>query len=259
MNAIPTRVLLAGESWNTYAIHTKGASAYSTTGYEEGADQLIESLRSTGYDVTYLPNHLVPEQFPYTTEELRAKYDIVILSDLPADSLLLPNAVFVRGERRPNRTRSLAEFAARGGGLLMIGGYMSFSGFEGRARYSSTALAEALPVTMAQHDDRIELPEGVNPQVNEVHEILNGIDQDWPYFLGYNRFVAKESAQVLMTSGDDPFLVVGEHGRGRVAAFASDCSPHWGSPEFMAWSYYAKFWSNLVSWLAHAQEESQSA
>ena len=52
-----------------------------------------------------------------------------------------------------------------------------------------------------------------------------------------------------MTVGADPFLVVGEHGQGRVGAFASDCSPHWGSPEFMAWPSYAPFWANLIDWL----------
>jgi len=57
---------------------------------------------------------------------------------------------------------------------------------------------------------------------------------------------------VLLTVGDDPFLAVGEAGEGRVAAFASDCSPHWGSPEFLAWPYYGPFWSQLVEWLGSA-------
>lgn len=246
------RILFAGESWATYAVHTKGAGSYTTAGYEEGASELLAALTGAGFDVTYMRNHEAVEGFPYAAEEIADRFDVVVLSDIPADSLLLPHAVFVKGERRPNRLRSLSRFAEQGGGLLMVGGFMSFGGFEGRGRYALTPIADALPVEIARGDDRIEEPEGVVPVVRMDHEILSGIDGDWPYFLGYNQFAAKPGADVLLTAGRDPFLVVGEHGRGRVAAFASDCSPHWGSPEFMAWRHYATFWSQLMAWLARA-------
>jgi uncharacterized membrane protein len=45
-------------------------------------------------------------------------------------------------------------------------------------------------------------------------------------------------------------LVVGEYGKGRTAAFTSDCSPHWVSPEFVEWEGYGELWHRLVSWLA---------
>lgn len=245
-----TRVLFAGESWSTYAIHTKGANTYTTSAYEEGARDLLAALGSSGFDVTYLRNHEAVEGFPYSPEELKSRFDVVVLSDLPADSLLLPHAVFVKGERRPNRLRSLAAFVEQGGGLMMIGGYMSFGGFEGRARYAQTPLADALPVEIAHWDDRVEASEGVTPAVIADHPILAGIPRDWPYFLGYNRVAAKPDAQVILAVGDDPFLTVGRRGAGRVAAFASDCSPHWGSPQFLAWPHYAAFWSQLTAWLA---------
>jgi uncharacterized membrane protein len=246
----PVRVLLAGESWNTYAVHTKGASAYTTAGYEEGAEQLIRELRGRGVQVSYLPNHAVVERFPYTADELAASYDVVVLSDLPADSVLLPHAVFVQGERRPNRARTIGEFVAGGGGLLMVGGYMSFAGFEGRARYGATPLADALPVTMSRHDDRMETPDGVVPSIVAAHPVLNGLPDEWPYFLGYNQVVAKPGASTVLAFGDDPLLVLAEHGSGRVGAFTSDCSPHWGSPAFMAWPHYGPFWAQLVGHLA---------
>jgi uncharacterized membrane protein len=246
------RVLFAGESWNTYAVHTKGANSYTTSGYEEGAKELLAALASSGLDVTYLNNHQAVESFPYRAEELASRFDVVILSDIPADSLLLPHAVFVEGQKRPNRLRSLAAFVERGGGLLMVGGYMSFSGFEGRARYALTPLAAALPVEISSCDDRIEEPEGVTPVVAQDHPALNGVPRAWPYFLGYNRFKPKAGSQVILSVGEDPFLAVGQHGAGRVAAFASDCSPHWGSPEFLAWPYYSAFWSQLTTWLAGA-------
>jgi uncharacterized membrane protein len=243
------RVLVVGESWNTFAQHTKGLAAYTTSGYEEGAEQLLRVLGEAGHQVDYMPNHVAVEGFPYEVEALREKYDVIVLSDAPADSFLLPNAVFVKGERRPNRLAVIGEFVRQGGGLLMIGGYMSFSGFEGRGRFSLTPLADVLPIDMLVHDDRIEAPEGVVPKATAEHAVLDGIDAEWPYFLGYNRFGAKAGATTLMEVGGDPFLVVGEHGEGRTAAFASDCSPHWGSPEFMAWDDYAPFWSQLVGWV----------
>ena len=129
---------------------------------------------------------------------------------------------------------------------------MSFSGFEGKARYQATPLAAALPVELLGHDDRVETPEGVTPTVRAAHEVVDGLARDWPYFLGYNRVRAKSDAEVVMTVVDDPFLVLGAYGRGRTAAFASDCSPHWGSPEFLAWSDYGPFWSRLVGWLGNA-------
>jgi uncharacterized membrane protein len=207
-------------------------------------------LRDGGVEVTYLPNHLIVENFPFDVDQLISDYDVIILSDAPADSFLLPHAVFIEGKRRPNRLAGIAEFVRRGGGLIMIGGYMSFSGFEGRARFGLTALADVLPVVMLSGDDRMEVPEGVVPVTHSEHEIVDGLPSEWPYFLGYNKVVPKAGANVIMSAGSDPFLVVDEVGSGRVAAFASDCSPHWGSAAFMDWPYYATFWSRLVAWTA---------
>ena len=246
----PIRVLLAGESWSSYGIHVKGASAYTTTQYEEGAAPLIAAMEDHGCSVTYLPNHQAVEQFPYTAGELREAYDVVILSDLPADSLLLPHAVFVGGERRPDRLAALAEYVSAGGGLLMVGGYMSFAGFDGKARYGATALAPVLPVQVARHDDRAEIPQGVVPRIGGAHTVLNGLSESWPYLLGYNVTVAREDAQVLLWAGEDPLLALRPHGAGRAGAFTSDCAPHWGSPEFMQWESYGRFWGQLVAWLA---------
>ncbi|EAS0890440.1 glutamine amidotransferase, partial [Salmonella enterica subsp. enterica serovar Kentucky] len=34
--------------------------------------------------------------------------------------------------------------------------------------------------------------------------------------------------------------------KGKVCCFASDCSPHWGSPQFLQWEHYATFWCNVL-------------
>lgn len=248
------RLLLAGETWFSYGVHLKGFSPYWTGGYAEGQREFVAALEQRGWSVDHLANHMATEAFPWTMEEL-APYDAVILSDISADTILLHPKTFEKGERTPDRLALLAEWVRSGGGLAMIGGYMAFSGFEGRGRFGMTALADVLPVSTLVGDDRIEAPAGVVPKAVGAHEILDGISGEWPYFLGYNRVTAREGCPVLMQVGDDPFLAVGAFDKGRSVAFASDCSPHWGSPAFLSWDHYAAFWDRLMSWVAKSRPE----
>jgi uncharacterized membrane protein len=241
-------VLLAGETWISNKTDTKGFSAYAVGGYGEGQKEFVAALESAGHAVTHIPNHLAGEEFPWDLEAASA-FDAVILSDISADTLHIHPDGFDRGQRVPDRLQMLDAYVRAGGGLLMVGGYMSFSGLGGKAHYEMTPLADVLPVGMLGRDDRVETPAGVVPEVAMEHEVLAGIDGDWPWFLGYNRLLPKDGGDVLMTIAGDPFLVVGEHGKGRVAAFASDCSPHWGTPEFLAWEHYGRLWGQLLSWL----------
>lgn len=245
------KVLFAGESWMSYAFHVKGFNDYNIGGYDEGGKPLIEALESGGHTVHYLRNHEAIREFPNTVEGLKA-YDVVVLSDIGADTLLLHPDVLQGGQVRPNPLVALKEFVEQGGGFLMVGGYMSYSGFGGRAHYKFSPVEDILPVSLIGFDDRVERPEGCTPTVAETeHPILNGIPKQWPTFLGYNKLVAdKPDANVLMSVDEDPFLSVQSFGQGRVAAFASDCSPHWGTDSFVNWEHYPRFWAQLVDWLA---------
>jgi uncharacterized membrane protein len=247
------RVLLAGESRVTHSVHVKGVDSFSTSTYVEDAGRLREALAAAQIDVDYLPAHLVPARFPNTAADL-AGYGAVILSDIGANSLLLAPATFERSESIPNRLASIEEYVRDGGGLLMIGGYLSFAGIEGKARYHDTPIETALPVTISPHDDRAEHPEGIQPMVTEPgHPVLDGVPPDWPPLLGYNRLAATSAAQVLVRCEADPLLAVGRHGEGRSAAFASDCAPHWCPPAFLAWPGYDPLWGNLLRWLCGQQ------
>lgn len=253
------RVLFAGESWLTQELHSKGFVSYLTGNYEEGGALLIEALERSGSVVDYLPNHRACETFPRTSDAL-SDYATVVLSDIASDTLLLDRTCFVEGVRSVNRLQLVREYVEAGGGLLMVGGYMSFSGWEGKAHYAMTPIAEILPVVMSLTDDRVETPEGSVPTVRDAqHSVLRGVSGDWPYLLGYNRLEAKSGANVVLEIGEgDPLLVLWEFGAGRVAAFASDCSPHWGSKAFLAWRHYERFWSQLTAWLANATEVDRS-
>ncbi len=58
------RVLIAGESWMTTSTHVKGVDEFSVHSYVEGVGPLRDALTSRGHDVTHMPAHLVPTQFP---------------------------------------------------------------------------------------------------------------------------------------------------------------------------------------------------
>jgi uncharacterized membrane protein len=244
------RVLLCGESWVTHSVHVKGVDSFSTSSYVEGADHLRAALAAAGIEVDYLPGHLVPAQFPGSAADL-AGYAAVILSDIGANSLLLAPQTFERSLLAPNRLFAIEQYVRAGGGLLMIGGYLSFAGIDGKARYHATPVQDALPVSISPTDDRVEAPQGAQPEVTEPgHPLLAGVPAPWPVVLGYNKVTAKADAQVLVRCGDDPLLAVRQHGGGRGAAFTSDCAPHWGPPGFLAWPGYQPMWANIIRWLA---------
>lgn len=245
-----SRVLLAGESWVSDVNEHKGFDVFTHTQVNIGCAELLRVLGEAGHDVTHLRSHDVAELFPFTPDELDA-YDVVILSDVGANSLLLAPQVFARGERAPNRLKSLREWVNRGGGLMMAGGYLSFQGFQAKANYHGTAVEEVLPVDIQPWDDRVETPEGVIGRLtSSEHPVTEGLDAEWPYLLGYQKLKAKPDAVVLAEADGDPLLAVREVGEGRTLAFASDISPHWAPADFMAWPGYKTLFDNAVRWLA---------
>ncbi len=243
-------VLVVGESWVKHTIHLKGFDQFHTTEYEEGASVFLSALQRAGFDVTYIRAHEISRRFPTSQAEMH-EYDVVVVSDVGSNSFLLSDETFLRSERDVNRLALLADYVYHGGGLVMVGGYMSFSGIDGRARYGMSPLAAVLPVNMMEHDDRMEVPEGCRPVVEEPsHEMVAGLPDEWPFLLGYNRVAAKPGSTVIARVDGDPLLVAGHAGLGKVVAFASDLAPHWAPPEFLEWRYYAQLWASIVSWAA---------
>ncbi len=248
------RVLLAGESWVSAGTHHKGFDRFGTGEYQTGIAPLRAALSGSEVALSHMPGHLVPTDFPLTLDGLAA-YDVVVLSDIGSNSLLLHPDTFVRGERTPNRLKLIADWVGKGGGFMMVGGYLSFQGIDGTARYHRTAIEEILPVEMLPYDDRVEMPEGFTPAVADGgHPVLAGIGSDWPYLLGYNETVAKPGAVVLLRAGAaadaDPLLVAGTYGRGRAMAWTSDIGPHWLPTAFSAWDGYPRLWRQAFAWLA---------
>jgi uncharacterized membrane protein len=241
-------VLLAGESWVSYSIHQKGFNSFSTGVYEEGSEPLERALEKKGVSVTCIRAHSAARDFPQSLAGLQ-KYDVVALSDIGSDTLLLHPDTFAGSKPTPDRLDLIRQYVEKGGGFIMIGGYLSFQGYGGAAHYRFTPVEEVLPVELYDCDDRVECPSGFTPRVAAEHEITRGLPKAWPPLLGYNK--VKPRGTVLVRTGrGDPLLAVGEYGTGRTAAFTSDCSPHWAPPEFVNWEHYGAFWFRLMSWLA---------
>lgn len=242
------RVLLAGESWMSYTTHVKGFDSFTTSVYETGEKWLKAALEAGGYQVDFLPNHLAIEGFPFEMEELK-KYDLVILSDIGSNTLLLPVPTFSRSVKMPNRANLIRDYVLEGGALLMVGGYMTFAGIDGKGKWHDTAVQEILPVEVLTADDRMEHCEGVTPIMVEKHEALEGIPEEFPQVLGYNKTIAKPEAVVAAMVEGNPFIAFGEYGKGRSAVCTTDCAPHWAPPEFCEWEYYNKMWQGMADWL----------
>jgi uncharacterized membrane protein len=245
------KVLVAGESWTTFSTHVKGADSFTTSKYATGIEPLRTTLRGFGHEVVHMPAELVPDSFPATTAELGA-YDVVILSDIGSNSFYLSTETFERSASRPDRLEMLRQWVAAGGALVMVGGYMSYSGIEAKARFGRGALADCLPVLISDFDDRAERPAGVRARVDlPGHPLAAGLQEPWPSLLGYNQVAAREEAAVVATVEDGiPLLVTWDYGEGRTTAFTSECAPHWAPPEFLSWPGYATLWNNIVTWTA---------
>ncbi len=247
-----TRVLVVGETWVSAANHYKGWDQFASVTFHSGLGFLREALAGSGIELEHLPAHEAAEGFPFEVGGL-AGYDVVILSDVGANTLLLHPDTWLHGRRTPNRLSMIREWVEAGGGLAMAGGYFSFQGIDGRARYRGTAVEAVLPAEIDPWDDRAEVPEGFTPQVVAPdHPILHGIAGEWPPLLGYNRFRLKPDAELLVANGDDPILAVRRAGAGRALAWASDIGPHWCPEEFARWDGYRRLWVQIIGWLAAA-------
>lgn len=241
-------ILLVGESWMSYTTHVKGFDSFTTTTYQTGEKWLKEALQSNNHTVEFMPNHIAAEQFPYDMEGLK-DYDVVILSDIGANTLLLSADTFMKSIKKPNRCDLIKDYVLQGGALLMVGGYLTFSGIDAKGKWQDTSVSEVLPVLVGSTDDRSEHPEGIIPNRVKNSNLLGDLPEQWPAVLGYNKTILKEKAELHAVVGNDPLVATYEIGEGRTAVFTSDCSPHWAPPEFCEWSLYPKLWNNIINWL----------
>lgn len=244
-------ILFVGESCIVNTVEYKGYDNFYATRYHESAKIHIGILEKLGYIVKYIPCHRVPFDFPNTLDKIK-KYDVVLFSDVGANTFLLHPDTSRHCKRTPNLLKLVKEYVAQGGGFAMIGGYMTFQGIEAKGKYKDSYIEEILPVNLLPYDDRVEIPEGADISIDpSIHEILSGLPSEWPFILGYNRVIPKEGAKVIVAYNEDPIITLGTFKNGRTLAYATDCAPHWAPPEMYEWEHYGELWDRLVKWLAN--------
>jgi len=243
------KVLYTGDEVMLITTYVKGMNAWTDGIIHSEAGHMLKSLRSDPeIEVDYIPTSQVQREFPADF----SKYDVVIYSDVGTDTVIMYEDRFLNCPMGKNRLGALKEFVKGGGGLAGIGGWLSFGGMYGQAKWHNTPIEEVLPVTCHPWDDRVELSEGMKPDVVDPdHPIMKGIDWNGApvLFSGYNQVEKKPEGKLLAEYNGDPIVVAGSYGEGRTMVLASDCAPHWGRG-FVDWPGSRDFSIQLVKWLA---------
>ena len=243
-------LLLVGESWFSHTIHQKGFDSFTTSTYEEGCADFVAALESRGWEVEHIPAHRVDTSMPSTVGGLR-KYAVVVLSDVGSNTFLLGRQTFLHGQAMPDLLELIAAYTSGGGGLVMVGGYMSFAGIDGKAGYGKTCLQDVLPVTVSSGDDRVEAPAGVIPRVRlPDHPTVAGIAGPWPSLLGYNRLTPRPPGEVCRKLRVRP--AAGRRQLRPRAVGGVRLGPRAARVPagFTGWNGYSELWHGIASWAA---------
>jgi uncharacterized membrane protein len=248
------KALYVGDSEVVLNRYLVGADVIEQSYFNDNGRWFREAMAAEpGIEVRHIPPHGVATEFPATLDDLK-RYDVVIFSDVGYNSMifypgLTPPYVYPLG---PDRVGMVRAFVEQGGGFLMVGGYLSFAGLNGIARWADTNIETILPVNIAHHDDRVEVTQGFRFEVRQPeHPIVAGLpwkDADWT-LCGYNRVTLKQGAALIASYQDDPFIACWDYRSGRTAIFASDFAPHWAG-DFVHWPHYSAFWGQMLHWLA---------
>lgn len=250
----PVQVLYVGDSEVVLNRYLVGADVIEQSYFNDNGRWFREAMAPDDtVNVRHITPHGVANEFPTRLEELQT-YDVVIFSDVGYNSMifysgLTPPYIYPLG---PDRVGMVREFVEAGGGFVMVGGYLSFAGLNGIARWGGTEIETLLPVNIARHDDRVEVTQGFRFAIDQPdHPIVAGIpwaDSEWT-LCGYNKLTLKEGAIQVASYEGDPFIACWTHQKGRTAIFASDFAPHWAG-DFVHWPHYPTFWRQMAHWLA---------
>jgi uncharacterized membrane protein len=221
---------------------------------------LKEALESTGrHVVNSVPswdfyNRLGPGDYEAILEE----YDVLIFSDVDAKLFQLAPNFFDRAKfgkkplTFPDRLRLTLEAVKAGKGLMLLGGWYSFTGEMGKGGWGRTLLKELLPVLCLDYEDLVETTEGFSVKVTEAgKKIFKKFPfPSMPPLLGYNKTIPKKEGRILLKVKEtgDPLLAVRDFGQGRVLAYTSDPAPHWGC-NFVYWEEYNHFWLECLDYV----------
>ena len=185
------------------------------------------------------------------TENGLTKYSVVILGDLPPDTLTPENYV------------ALKEFVNRGGGLVLLGGAHGLAAPE----IARTALAEVSPVKLPAEYREANATVTITDAGlrHPVFGPLFATIKDFPPLLTVNLSAGTApTAEVLMETttggGTSPLIAATRFGQGRVVVMLTDTIWRWrlaakslGAEK----SPYDTFWTQLMDWLIPKEQDKE--
>jgi uncharacterized membrane protein len=202
---------------------------------------------------------LSPKGFPSTKNELNT-YDVMILGDISPSLLKNDQLSMIRDFVENNS-----------GSLVFLGGRYSF----GNGGFGESSLKDMLPIEIGQGGAR-QVKSPFNPLLTQqgmTHPATRLSDDQaenvaiWRDFPPLSRFYAgtgiKSGATVLaehQLEKGKPFIAFQRYGKGMVFMIAGDDLWQWAFGTYPFGgddSYYKKFWSGTIRWLAsvHTQAE----
>ena len=217
---------------------------------------LKTALESDGRnDVNSVPSWDFYKLGPGQYEKILDEYDVIVFSDVEGKLFQLCPDFFNREEfgkkilTYPDRLRLTLEAVREGKGLMLLGGWYSFTGEIGKGGWGRTLLREAMSVKCLDFEDLIESTEGFYPEITPDGKMFFGESfEDIPPILGYNQTTEISEGKVLIRVKEtgDPLVAIRQLGKGRVLAYTSDPAPHWGL-NFVYWKHYNNFWLKCLS------------
>ncbi len=218
----------------------------------------LDSSPDIDVDYQWFPSRLRKDWPVFLGDMLeKGNYDAYVLGDCDSSALGEVNLKQLAGE------------VERGKGLIALGGYHSF----GPGGYRNTPLIDVLPIEM----DRLARQDFGRPDVQRWHLsgplqmlptmphpvtlLASTTDNErvWRELLplkGANRWAGVKEipgVQVVAESqNNDPLLVAGEYGGGRVLAFAGDSTWQWWRQGLSA--QHRRFWRQVILWLARRDD-----
>jgi len=183
------------------------------------------------------------ETFPGTYDEL-FRYNVIVLSDVNYKAL--GDIAF----------EMVCDYVHEGGKLLVVGGPYAY----GNGEFEDTRFLELLPVRLSGPFDLKWAGKGKSWELAPAkadHPVLKGVSFDGKPRVFWHHFVTpKEDTEVVLNAGEQPALVLGRYGKGKVAVLTLSPTGIGGEGEIPWWDWDGWFplVRNIFTWLNDAED-----
>lgn len=217
----------------------------------------VEALQGIdGAEVISQPSWELYSMSPEEFDQRLQWAKVIVFGDVETKCMMLHPDFFDRAKWEegyvtfPDRFRLLKKWVENGGHFHMNGGWYSFGGQHGKGGWGRSLFADALPVKCLETDDLFETTEALATRVVQSnHPALDGIDLgSIPPLLGFNETRPRSECGTVIDiefAGKwYPLFAEWGVGSGKVSAWTTGASPHWGI-NFVRWHHYQQFWQQV--------------